>query len=73
MFLGTWSSPDVSGQRPPPCAYFSFTKIDDHHVMLFGGGQPGRGMTSDLYILDLARMVSQYVHNDMSCVGKNVL
>ena len=73
MFLGTWSSPNVSGQRPPPCSDFSLTETDDHHVVLFGGYQPGRGRTSDLYILDLTRMVSQYVHNDMLCVGKNEL
>ena len=55
---GTWSSPKVSGTRPPPCSHFSLTMIDDHHVVLFGGSQSGWRMSSDVYILDLLRMVS---------------
>ena len=55
---GTWSSPKVRGTRPPPCSDFSLTMMDDHHVVLFGGLQCGRRMSSDVYILDLMRMVS---------------
>lgn len=55
---GKWSSPTVGGTRPPPCSYFTLTMIDDHHAVLFGGYQFGRGMTNDAYILDLIRMVS---------------
>ena len=55
---GTWSSPAVSGERPPPCSAFTFTMIDDNHAVLFGGFQaPGPKETNDVYILDLARMV----------------
>ena len=58
--LGTWSSPKVSGTRPPPCSAFSFTMIDDHHAVLFGGVQfdGGKKWTNDTYILDLKIMVS---------------
>ena len=55
---GTWSSPKVSGTRPPPCSYFSLTMMDDHHVVLFGGSQSGLRRSSDVYMLDLMRMVS---------------
>ena len=57
---GTWSSPPVSGTRPPPCAGFSLTMVDDHRAILFGGYQPGRGKSNDVYVLDLSRMVSVY-------------
>ena len=55
---GTWSSPKVSGTRPPPCSDFSLTMMDDHHVVLFGGMQSRGRRSSDVYILDLMRMVS---------------
>ena len=32
--------------------------MDDHHVVLFGGVQSGRRRSSDVYMLDLMRMVS---------------
>ena len=32
--------------------------VDDHHAVLFGGYVPGQGVTNDVYILDLERMVS---------------
>ena len=54
---GTWSSPNVSGTRPPPCAAFSFTMIDGHHAVLFGGYQTGIGKSNDAFILDLTTMV----------------
>lgn len=60
---GTWSSPIVSGIRPPPCRYFSFTMIDDNHVVLFGGSRPEAGGTNEVYTLDLRRMVSHRILN----------
>lgn len=53
--VGVWSSPAVTGTRPPPSAGFSLTMIDDCHAVLFGGGG-----TKDVYIIDLTRMVSLY-------------
>ena len=32
--------------------------MDDNHVVLFGGTQSGKRRSSDVYILDLLRMVS---------------
>ena len=55
-----WSSPAATGTRPPPCAHFSFTKINDHCAVMFGGStQSEESATNDVYMLDLASMVSQ--------------
>ena len=56
----TWSSPAVTGTKPPPCSDFSLTLTDPDHAVLFGGHQcgEGRGRTNDTYILDLRNMVS---------------
>ena len=53
---GTWSSPPTTGDRPPPCSAFSFTTIDHHRAVLFGGRQE-HGRVNDIYILDLDTMV----------------
>ena len=55
---GMWSSPLFSGTRPPPCAHFSLTTVDDHRAVLFAGFQGGVGASNDVYILDVAAKVS---------------
>jgi hypothetical protein len=55
---GKWSSPAVSGVRPPPCQDFSLTMVDDSTAVLFGGVLPTDQVTNDVYTLDLKRMVS---------------
>ena len=55
---GTWSSPPITGTRPPPCAYFSFTKIDEQHAVLFGGQGQRYVITNNAYLIDLKKMVS---------------
>ena len=60
MFMissGTWSSITCTGTRPPPCAAFSLTMIDNHRAALFGGTQAG--CINDAYTLDLATMVGR--------------
>ena len=54
---GLWSSPTVRGTRPPPCAGFTLTSIDNHRAVFFGGRVPGRGRVNDLYIIDFDTMV----------------
>ena len=57
--IGVWSSPPVTGTRPPPCAYASLTTVDDHRAVLFGSQGQGREYVNDVYRLDLlAEMVS---------------
>ena len=54
---GKWSSPPTTGPRPSPCAYFSFTAINSHQAVLFGGYQPGCGKLNDCHLMDFESMV----------------
>ena len=40
--------------------------VDDHHAILLGGYQPGRGMTNDVHILNFTGIVS--VHMPSFCI-----
>ena len=55
--VGKWSIPTTTGPRPPPCSYFSFTAINGHQAVLFGGRQSD-GRINDCYLIDFASMVS---------------
>ena len=60
---GKWSSPEVKGERPPPILGFSYAKISEHEVAMFGGyamkGANSRsGRINDLYILKINDTVS---------------
>ena len=55
--VGKWSSPPTTGPRPPPCAYFTFTAVNQHLAVMFGGGNPKRGAINDVYIIDFSTMV----------------
>ena len=68
---GTLSSPPVTGTRPPPCSEFSFTMVDDHNAVLFGGRRQGYVLNNDVYTLDLDRMVSceGLVHSYIPCIS----
>lgn len=48
-----WITPQTSGVKPPPCAAFSFTRIDCHRVLLFAGRQL-KERTNEIHILDMA-------------------
>ena len=65
-FAGIWSSPPTTGDRPPPCLHFSFTAIDPHRAVLFGGRQE-HGRVNDAYILDLWEMVCSSVYLLLLC------
>ena len=54
---GKWSSPTTTGPRPPPSASFTFTAVNHHKAVYFGGIQPGRGTVNDLYVIDFDTMV----------------
>ena len=53
--LDSWSSPVTTGSSPSPCDGFSFLKVNNSIVILFGGG--GDGYFDQLYTLDLNTMV----------------
>ena len=56
-FAGEWSSPNITGQPPPPCSHFSLTLVSERRAALFGGLSGSRASTSDddLFIVDLSR------------------
>ena len=56
--LGSWSSPSVKGSRPPPCAYFSLTMIDEERAVMFGGCDCNWKCFNDVYFLHMSTMVS---------------
>ena len=56
FWIGKWISPELIGDRPPPCAAFSFTRVDKYRVVLFGGRQL-KERTDHLYILDMEKWV----------------
>ena len=55
---GVWSCPATTGERPPPCAYFTFTAVDDRRAVLVGGYNGDQGRMNDVYIIDLPTMVN---------------
>ena len=55
--LGSWSSPSVKGSRPPPCAGFSLTMIDEERAVMFGGNDSVVYL-NDVYVLHMSTMVS---------------
>ena len=46
----------MSGDRPPPCSGCKLTAIDPYTVLMFGG-DTGKKLLNDLYIMDFAAMV----------------
>ena len=52
---GEWSSPNISGQPPPPCFGFTFTPVGERRAALFGGYSGSGAISDDLFIVDLGR------------------
>ena len=51
---GEWSSPNITGQPPPPCSDFSLTPVGERRAALFGGLSRS-GASYDLLIVELSR------------------
>ena len=49
---GEWSSPNITGQPPPPCDRFTLTPVGERRAALFGG-ESGSGVSDDLLIVEL--------------------
>ena len=60
--LVEWSSPPAKN-RPPPCGVVTFTRISDHHAVVFGGNYQNV-RSDDLYILDLQTKVNNIMFVD---------
>ena len=53
---GVWSAQPTTGEKPPPLESHSFTKIDQHRAVVFGGFT-GNKETNDTYVLDMETWV----------------
>jgi hypothetical protein len=47
-----WISGNVSGDRPPPCSYYTLTLVDTGRAVMFGGNTK-TGRVNDVYIMTL--------------------
>jgi len=56
----TWSNQPTTGEKPPPLASLSFTKVDHHRAVLFGG-YTGSYKVNDAYVLDMEKWVRKCV------------
>ena len=52
---GEWSSPNITGQPPPPCHHFTLTPVGERRAALFGGWSGSGAVSDDLFIVDLSR------------------
>ena len=58
MHIGAWLSPVLSGDRPPASDGFTFTSVDSHRAVLFGGILHDRRYINDVYVIDFRKMAS---------------
>ena len=47
---GEWSSPNITGQPPPPCNLFTLTHVGERRAALFGGWSK-LGLLGDLFVV----------------------
>ena len=52
---GEWSSPNITGQPPPPCDSFTLTLVGERKAALFGGSGELGSVSDDLLIVELSR------------------
>ena len=52
---GEWSSPNITGQPPPPCSSCTLTPVGERRAALFGGRSGSGAICDDLFIVDLSR------------------
>ena len=68
FILGLWSSPSISGARPPPCFSFSLTMTDEDQAVMFEG-YTSSGWSSEARVLYLPTMVSHFGLSNISYVA----
>ena len=51
---GGWSSLKVIGQTPPPCSWFTLTKVGEKRAAMYGGWD-GTDKFNHLFIVELGR------------------
>ena len=52
---GEWSSPNVTGQPPPPCSWITLNPVGEKRAALFGGKSGLGAIRDDLLIVELSR------------------
>ena len=52
---GEWSSPNITGQPPPPLSHFTLTPVGERKAALFGGRCGSKPISDDLLIAELSR------------------
>ena len=52
---GEWSSPNITGQPPSPCNFFTLTQVGERRAALFGGQSVSNRFLSDLFVVELSR------------------
>ena len=52
---GEWSSPNITGQPPPPCYSFTLTSVGERRAALFGGVSGSGAVSDDLLIVEMSR------------------
>ena len=53
---GVWAVQRTTGESPPPLSHHTFTKIDHHRAVVFGG-YTGSSYLNDTYVLDMETWV----------------
>ena len=51
--LGRWKIPIITGNRPPPCAWFSLNALPGNRGVIFGGttvNKFGKNRVNDLFL-----------------------
>ena len=51
LFLGEWTSPTVTGDRPPPIFAFTLTSVGNTTAIMFGG-EIGDRYSNDVYVFE---------------------
>ena len=52
LFLGEWTSPTVTGDRPPPIDSFTLTSITNTTAILFGGDIGDDEYSNEVYVFE---------------------
>ena len=66
---GVWAEQPTTGEKPPPLSSHTFTQVDHHRAVLFGGWTGRR--INDTYILDMKTWVWKcmclHMHTNLFC------
>jgi len=57
---GVWAVQRTTGESPPPLSLHTFTKIDHHRAVVFGGYPLGSRL-NDTFVLDMETWVCMMV------------